>query len=89
MSQSSLFGRFFLVTGLIGGLAMLAYQPSPPATTVALKPVAAKIVPVFLIDRLPRPAASDIRSNIFNRDPPDHCFAPRSQANAHQRLACG
>jgi hypothetical protein len=73
----------------MGGLGMLAYQPAAPAKAAAPKPVAARVVPVFLIDRAPHPAATDIRGIIPDRDPPDHCFEPRSQANAHQRLACG
>ncbi len=85
----SALSRLILVTGLLGGLAALACQPAPPARAVAAKPVAARVVPVFLIDRAPPPAASDVRHIIFSRDPPDHCFEPRSQANAHQRLACG
>jgi hypothetical protein len=47
---------------------------------------------VFLIDRAHRATAGDgkPRSGQFvPRDPPDHCFGPRSQANAHQRLQCG
>jgi hypothetical protein len=91
MRQSAQLNRLFLVTGLLGGLAMLAYQPAPPAKVAAPKPVAAQVVPVFLIDRAPyAPAdAAKGRSGQFvHRDPPDHCFEPRSQADAHQNLKC-
>jgi len=77
--------RLVLVAGLLGGLAMLAHQPAPPAKVAAAKPVAVR-VPAFLVDRAPKP---DVRIFIVDRDPPDHCFEPRSQANAHQLLACG
>jgi len=89
MRQQALFLRLFLVTGVLGGLGALAYQPAAPARAAAPKPEAAQVVPAFLIDRTPQPAASDVRSIVVGRDPPDHCFEPRSQANAHQRLACG
>jgi hypothetical protein len=89
MRQSALFTRLFLVTGVLGGLATLAYQPAPPARAAAPKPDAVHVVPAFLIDRTPQPTASDVRNSVFGRDPPDHCFEPRSRANAHQRLACG
>ena len=59
MRQSARLDRLFLVTGLLGGLAMLAYQPAPPAKVAAPKPVAAQVVPVFLIDREPRATAGD------------------------------
>jgi len=89
MRQQALFGRLLLVTGVLGGLAALAYQPAPPAKAAAPKPVAAQTVPVFLVDRTPHPVASDVRNLVVGRDPPDHCFEPRSPANAHRRLACG
>ena len=92
MRQSAPSYRLFLVTGLLGGLAMLAYQPAPPAKVAAPKPVAAQVVPVFLIDRAHRATAGDGKprnEQFVPRDPPDHCFGPRSQANAHQRLQCG
>ena len=92
MRQSEPLNRLFLVTGLLGGLAMLAYQPAPPAKVAAPKPVAAQVVPVFLIDREPRATAGDGKGRngqFVHRDPPDHCFGPHSQANAHQRLQCG
>ncbi|MBB4199580.1 hypothetical protein CCR94_08490 [Rhodoblastus sphagnicola] len=89
MKQSALFGRLFLVTGVLAGLAMLANQPAPPARTAEPRPAAAQVVPAFLFDRAPRPAASEMRSIVVDRDPPEHCFAPRSQATATQRLACG
>jgi hypothetical protein len=92
MRQSAPLDRLFLVTGLLGGLAMLAYQPASPAKVAAPKPVAAQVVPVFLIDRAPRATAGDGKGGngqFVHRDPPDHCFEPRSQANAHQSLKCG
>jgi uncharacterized protein YcfJ len=89
MRHQALLGRLFLVTGVLGGLAMLAYQPAPPVKAAAQKPVAAQVVPVNLIDRTPRATASDIRNLVVGRDPPDHCFEPRSPSNAHRRLACG
>jgi hypothetical protein len=89
MRQSGLFGRFFLVTGVLGGLAALAYQPAPPARAAEPKPAAAQVVPVFMIDRTPHPAAAAPRNIVVDREPPEHCFAPRSQANAKELLACG
>ncbi|WP_294532088.1 hypothetical protein [uncultured Rhodoblastus sp.] len=92
MRQSAPLNRLFLVTGLLGGLAMLAYQPAPPAKVAAPKPVAAQVVPVLLIDREPRATAGAGTGRIgqfVHRDPPDHCFGPHSQANAEQRLQCG
>jgi hypothetical protein len=92
MRQSARLNRLFLVTGLLGGLAMLAYQPAAPAKAAAPKPVAAQVVPVFLIDKEPR-ATADVgkgrNGQFVHRDPPDHCFEPRSQANANQSLKCG
>jgi hypothetical protein len=88
MRQQALFGRLFLVTGVLGGLAMLASQPAPPARAADPKPAAAQIVPVYLIDRAPRPTASDVRNTIVGRDPPDHCFEPLGPTMKH-RLACG
>ena len=89
MKQSALLGRLFLVTGVLGGLATLAYQPAPPARAAEPKPAAAQVVPAYLFDRTPHPTASDVRTIFVGRDPPDHCFEPRSRATAHQRLACG
>ena len=68
---------------------MLAQRPAPSVKAKMAKPAAAQVVPAFLIDRAPRPTASDVRDIIIDRDPPAHCFEPRSQANAHRRLACG
>jgi hypothetical protein len=89
MRQPASLGRLILVTGLLGGLAALAYQPAPPARPAQAKPAAAQVVPAFLIDRAPHPEAIAPRSITVDRDPPEHCFAPRSQANASERLACG
>ena len=92
MRQLAPSNRLFLVTGLLGGLAMLAYQPAPPARAAAPKPVAAQVVPVFLIDKKPRATADDVKARngqFVHRDPPDHCFEPRSPANADQSLKCG
>jgi hypothetical protein len=93
MRQPALIGRFFLVTGLLGGLAALAYQGAPQAGPQARllepKPAAAQVVPAYLVDRGPRPAAVVPRSFVVDRDPPDHCFEPRSRANAMRGVACG
>jgi len=89
MNQSALFGRLFLVTGVLGGLAMLAHQPAAPVRVAEPKPAAAQVVPAYLIDRAPRPAASEMRSIVVDRDPPDHCFAPRGPATEKKPLACG
>jgi hypothetical protein len=79
----------FLVTGLLGGLAALAWQPAPAPRAVEAAPAAPTPVPVFLIDRTPHPEAEAPKSVIVDRNPPDYCFAPRSKASARQALACG
>ncbi|MCW2316296.1 hypothetical protein SAMN06265338_101657 [Rhodoblastus acidophilus] len=89
MKQWALFGRLFLVAGVLGGLGALAHQPAQPARPAAPKPAAAQVVPVFLIDRTPHPEAVAPRSIVVDRDPPEDCFAPVTPATAKQRLACG
>ena len=89
MRQSALFGRFFLVTGLLGGLAALAWQPAPTPRAIAPAFAAPMVVPAYLIDRTPHPEAEVPRSIIVDRNPPDYCFAPRGKITGNKPLACG